>query len=106
MLTSTTAGGDAFIQHSLGVPRITRSLDNAISDNAFISIPFTNGYSITDPDLRRDAVGKLTTLGFELSPNGYLINFNTYDVGVYNPGALIKEGVWSQRERRLQRSSA
>ena len=97
VLTTTSTGGDAFIQHSLGVRRDLRSLDNAIADNAFVGIPMTNGFSITDPDSRRDDSGALyDTFGFELSANGYLINFNTYNVGVYDYiGATLKQGTWT-----------
>ena len=36
------------------------------------------------------------TFGFELSANGYLINFNTYNVGVYDYiGATLKQGAWT-----------
>ena len=98
VLTTTSTGGDAFIQHSLGVRRDLRSLDNAIADNAFVGIPMTNGFSITGPDSRRDAAGALyDTFGYELSPNGYLINFNTYNVLFMDIGASLKEGYMEPR---------
>ena len=71
MLTSTTAGGDAFIQHSLGVPRNMRSLDNAISDNAFISIPHKRILYYGSRPKARCSWQPYDTFGFELSPNGY-----------------------------------
>ncbi|MDB2434961.1 MSCRAMM family adhesin SdrC, partial [Luminiphilus sp.] len=103
VLSQTTTNEGDFIIHSQGVWLDEESISQADSNGSFVDVALGNGFSSTNPYLRRNSSGSLLeTFGFELNSDQSMTNFYVQSA---NDGSLdfdfYRDGNWSQNGRTI-----